>query len=232
VGDTGAPRPSGPLRLALVIDDLGRSMADLEALARLAVPMSYSVLPFESRTAEVVAALQARRVEILCHLPMVSSEGKDPGHGALLSEMSADELRRGTRAALAAVPGASGANNHMGSKLTNDELAMREILGVLGGRGLFFLDSRTSPTSAGYRVARALGIPATSRDVFLDADPAADAVTREFARWLQLARERGAAVAIAHPHPATLAVLAREVPLAVAAGYRFVPVSALLDEGR
>jgi polysaccharide deacetylase 2 family uncharacterized protein YibQ len=37
------------------------------------------------------------------------------------------------------------------------------------------------------------------------------------------------AIAIAHPHPATLEVLAREIPRAKAAGYEFVPVSYLVD---
>lgn len=221
--------PQGPARIALVIDDLGRSLADLEALARLGVPLSYAVLPFETMTAEVTAALAAKQAEILCHLPMAAEDGKDPGAGALLASMDPDELERRTRAALAAVPDAAGANNHMGSALTADEPAMRRILGVLAERGLFFLDSRTSPATVGFETALALDIPAAARDVFLDADPEAAAVAAEFQRLLGIARERGAAIAIGHPHPATLAMLAREVPLAVAAGYEFVPVSYLLE---
>lgn len=229
--DAGADAavPQGPARIALVIDDLGRSLADLEALARLEVPLSYAVLPFETMTAEVTAALAAKQAEILCHLPMAAEDGQDPGAGALLAGMDPDELERRTRAALAAVPGAAGANNHMGSALTADESAMRRILGVLSERGLFFVDSRTSPATVGFDTALALDIPAAARDVFLDADPESTAVAAEFQRLLGIARERGAAIAIGHPHPATLAMLAREVPLAVAAGYEFVPVSYLLE---
>ncbi|HXU46184.1 MAG TPA: divergent polysaccharide deacetylase family protein, partial [Thermoanaerobaculia bacterium] len=56
-----------------------------------------------------------------------------------------------------------------------------------------------------------------------------EAIRAQFARLLDLARKRGAAIAIGHPHPTTLAVLADEIPKAKAQGFEFVPVSYLLD---
>ncbi len=214
--------------MALVIDDLGRSVRQVDELEALGVPLTYSVLPFESHTREVVADLLRRHAEILCHLPMEPSGHANPGPGALTETMSPEELRRGTEAAIAAVPGAVGVNNHMGSELTADPRAMRVILGVIGKDKLFFLDSRTSAASVGYRVARSLGIAAAKRQVFIDPDMERSAIVKEFERLLRLAREDGAAIAIAHPHPITMEILRQEVPKAVAAGYEFVPVSYLL----
>lgn len=226
------PQPVAPgdeALVALVIDDLGRSLGDLETLAALGVPISYAVLPFESRTPEVAAALAGSGVEVLVHLPMEAAGGADPGPGTLRATMSTSELAAATRRALAAVPGAVGANNHMGSVLSADERAMRAVLGVLAENGLFFLDSRTSAETVAYRSAVALGVPAAERQVFLDPDPRPEAVRAQFHRLLALAHDRGAAIAIGHPLPATLAVLAEEVPRARDLGYRFVPVSYLLD---
>lgn len=224
----GAPDPAG--RLALVIDDLGRDLNEVRILRALGIPISYSVLPFEEQTPEVVAALKADKVEILCHLPMEPKNGQyDPGPGALRLGMGEAELEELTAAALKAVPGATGVNNHMGSVLSEDEGSMRAILGVLAARNLFFLDSRTSPRSVGYRVASSLGIPAAERQVFLDDDPRDEAITAQLQRWLALSRSKGAAIAIGHPHPQTLAVLEREVPKIREAGFQFVPVSFLLD---
>ncbi|HXO25719.1 MAG TPA: divergent polysaccharide deacetylase family protein [Thermoanaerobaculia bacterium] len=220
---------AGPARVALVIDDLGRSLEELDDLHRLGVPITYAVLPFESQTPEVVATLRRRHDEILCHLPMEPKSGGNPGPGALREGMSPEQLRQSTLAAIAAVPGAVGVNNHMGSALSADPGSMSTILGVLAERGLFFLDSRTSAQSVGYRIATSLGIPAAERQIFLDDDPRPPAVAAEFQRLLELARTRGAAIAIGHPHSATLATLATEVPRAQALGYRFVQVSALLD---
>jgi len=227
-GPSGEP-PTRQTRIALVIDDLGRSLEDVETLEHLGVPISYAVLPFEDHTGEVVAALRRHGDEILCHLPMEPLHGQDPGPGALRLGMSAEQLRTSTAAALQAVPGAVGVNNHMGSGLSADEPSMETILGVLAGRGLFFLDSRTSAQSVGYRTAIRLGVPATERQVFLDTDESPEAIREQFIRLLEVARTRGAAVAIGHPHPQTLAVLESEVPKAKAQGYEFVPVSFLLD---
>jgi polysaccharide deacetylase 2 family uncharacterized protein YibQ len=220
---------AGPARVALVIDDLGRSLEELDDLHRLGVPITYAVLPFESQTPEVVAALRRRHDEILCHLPMEPRSGGNPGPGALREGMSPEQLRQSTLAAIAAVPGAVGVNNHMGSALSADPGSMATILGVLAERGLFFLDSRTSAQSVGFRIATSLGVPAAERQVFLDDDPRPAAVAAEFQHLLELARTRGGAIAIGHPHSATLATLAAEVPRAQALGYRFVQVSALLD---
>lgn len=226
---SASPTPPDGARLAIVIDDLGGDPADLAVLGRLGVPITYAVLPFEEHTAEVVAELRRQGAEILLHLPMEAQGGNDPGPGALLYGMPADELERRTAAALAAVPGASGVNNHMGSRLSADEGSMRAILGVLAARNLFFLDSRTSAKSVGFRLASTLGVPAAERQVFLDSEPRPEAIRGQFARLLSVARQRGSAIAIGHPFAETLAALAEEIPRAQAAGYQFVPVSYLLD---
>ncbi|HEY2293585.1 MAG TPA: divergent polysaccharide deacetylase family protein [Thermoanaerobaculia bacterium] len=225
---TLAAGPVHGARIALVIDDLGHDVADLRPLEALGVPVTYSVLPYEPQTPEVVAELRRRKAEILLHLPMEPRNGENPGPGALLQGMSDGELRQRTEEALKAVPGAVGVNNHMGSLLSSEEGPMTTVLGVLAERGLFFLDSRTGADSVGYKVALGLGVPAAERQVFLDGEATPEAIHTQFQRLLALARTRGSGVAIGHPRPETLAALTREVPKAKADGFEFVPVSYLL----
>jgi len=230
-----APAASAPAararagRVALVIDDLGRSLADLDRLAALGVPITYAVLPFETRTGEVVARLRAAGAEILCHLPLEGRPGADPGPGAIREEHSARRVARRTREAIDAVPGAVGLSNHMGSIVTADREAMAALLEVVAERGLFFLDSRTSADSVAYELAHRAGVPTARRDVFLDGEIEPAAVRAQFERLLAAARDGGAAIAIGHPHAVTLAALDELVPMAIAAGYEFVPVSYLLE---
>jgi len=222
--------PSGEgVRIALVIDDFGRSLREVERVIALGVPVSCAVLPFETRTDEVANALLAGGAEILCHLPMQPRNDADPGPGALTPEMAPDDLDRATRAALARVPEAIGANNHMGSAVSGESRSMRTILGVVKEHNLYYLDSRTSPDTVAYRMAIDLGIPAAERQVFLDADSTAEGVRFQFDRLLDLGRRRGSAIAIGHPSKMTLDILAERIPLALESGYEFVPVSYLLD---
>lgn len=218
-----------PGHVALVIDDLGARLEDLTPLLELGVPVTYAVLPYEEQTPEVVAELRKRRAEMLLHLPMQPKNDEDPGPGALRVDMDEEALREGTEAALRAVPGAVGVNNHMGSRMSEDEGAMRTVLQVLAERGLFFLDSRTSAASVGYRTARSMGLPAAERHVFLDRDPDPEAIRGQFRRLLDLSRTRGSAVAIGHPLPETLQVLGEEVAKAKEEGFEFVPISYMLD---
>ncbi len=220
---------SGAPRISIVIDDLGRGVRDLDALAGLGVPLTYSVLPFESHTAEVVAELRRRGVEYLCHLPMEARGDADPGPGALVLTMSSDQLREATRRALAAVPGAAGVNNHMGSGMLPQQEVMAIVLEVLARQGLYFIDSRTSADTVGYSLARHLGLKAGERQVFLDTEREPAFIRAQFDALLAAARRRGGAIAIAHPYRETLSVLSAMIPEARAEGFEFVTASALLE---
>ena len=60
--------------------------------------------------------------------------------------------------AIDGVPGATGLNNHQGSRATSDPRVVRAVLDVVGRRGLFFLDSRTTASSVGETEARRLRV--------------------------------------------------------------------------
>lgn len=224
------PAPGGDqARIAIVVDDLGRSLQDLDRLTGLGVPLTYAVLPFETLTPEVVARLRQRGEEFICHLPMQAKGGADPGPGALLGAMSRTQLVEATRRALDAVPGAVGVNNHMGSLIASRPDAMAAVISVVADHRLYFLDSRTSADTVGYELARKAGLAAGERQVFLDTDRDPERIRGQFEQLLALAEERGGVIAIAHPYPETLAILEVQIPRALARGFRFVPASALLD---
>src|SRR5258708_2628424 len=84
---------------------------------------------------------------------------------------------------------------------------------------------RSSMATAGSAAAAAAeeeGLMHTWRDVFVDAEPGADFVTKQLAATEEFARQRGTVVAIAHPAPTTLAMLERWIPDAKARGFQFL----------
>jgi hypothetical protein len=63
------------------------------------------------------------------------------------------------------------------------------------------------------------------RDVFLDDEMDGRAVLRQLAQAERIAAAKGQAIAIGHPHPATLAAIRAWMPQAEARGFVIVPLS-------
>jgi len=221
--------PAAP-RAAIVIDDLGRSLSHLEQLTALGLPLSIAVIPGLPATAATAGEAARLGIELLLHQPMEPREesGKDPGAGVLLTSMTAEAIRTQVRANLAAVPGAVGVNNHMGSRFTEDAAGLEAFMAEVREHGLFWLDSRTTSATRGIETARAAGVPAIERDVFIDAEVNVDFIRGQVRKLIETARLRGAAVGIGHPHPETIAVLRELRDELLGSGVTLVPVSALV----
>ncbi len=167
---------------------------------------------------------------MILHLPLEPEreDGMNGGTGFLRAGMPAVHLERQLDADLAAVPYIVGVNGHMGSRFTRDPLAMERLLGALRTRGLFFLDSRTSPDSVAAETAARLRVPFAQRAIFLDHDPSPKAVERALADLTRTARRSGEAIAIGHPHAATIGALDSWLRGAARQGIAIVPASALV----
>jgi hypothetical protein len=200
-------------RLAIVLDDAGESLDVVKDVERLPSAIAVAVLPNATRSAEVARGLGAQGRELLLHMPMepVGNHGPGPGEGAVEVGLSALEIRARVERALTVVAGVQGMNNHMGSRASADAPTMRAVMDVLHTRGLYFLDSRTTPETVAEEVARETGVPALHRDVFLDVVAEPEAIRHALGQAVARARVQGFAVAIGHVHPLTIEILASEL---------------------
>ncbi len=218
------PRKAFVPAIALVIDDMGNDVEQNRRAIALPSQVSLSFLPYPFATPTL--SQEARRAghEILVHVPMEAPRDRDGSlANALRRDLPPDENIRRLDAALLRVHGYAGINNHEGSLFTADRQALVPVAEALYGRGVFFLDSRTTPLSQVVQVARAFGVPSSDRDVFLDDDQSSPAVDKQLRELERVAREQGVAIAIGHPHAATLDSVARWC--ATLRGFRLVPVS-------
>ncbi|MFQ5876867.1 MAG: divergent polysaccharide deacetylase family protein [Acidobacteriota bacterium] len=220
-------------RVAIVIDDVGQEMGPVLELAAIGVPLTFAVLPHRRYSEQLAAVLHAAGHEVILHLPMepFGYPTRDPGEGSVSGRMRAAEIARRVRWGLGQVPQAVGVSNHMGSRATADREVMRAVLGVVRSRSLYFLDSRTSPETVGFRMAVEMGIPAVERGLFLDARREEPYIESQVRSLLRRARAQGSVVAIGHPHPATVQVLRRSIGLLRSAGIHLVPASELAGFG-
>jgi polysaccharide deacetylase 2 family uncharacterized protein YibQ len=223
------PGLAGSPRVAVIVDDLGARRDVFDVLRDLRRPLTVAVLPGLPLSQWTAREAAQSGMEVLLDLPMEPYRFPevDPGPGALLMAMSAQELQAQIGAHLASVPGAVGVTNHMGSRMTEDRARMRTVLGVLAGRRLFLVDGLTSNLSVAYDEAKAQGLRAGRRQIIVDhvSGEAGDRVRWDEVAWW--AESRGEVIVIAHGHPLTARLLREYVPRWEARGMRLVPVSQL-----
>ncbi len=216
-----------PPRIAIVIDDMGNALRPGRAALALPGAVTYAFLPHTPHAARL--AEQANRLgkEVMLHLPMESEQDMPLGPGGLTSGMSRRAFNATLERGLASIPHAYGVNNHMGSRLTSNPDAMLWLMQELSRRGLYFIDSRTSLNTVAEKTAWQNAVSVARRDVFLDATQEPADIRRQYRRLLRLAGQRGSALAIGHPYPETLQVLADELPRLESRGIELVPASRL-----
>jgi hypothetical protein len=231
-GRTSAPPPrplpaAGQRTICLVIDDVGyrQDLAE-EAALKLPRETTFAVIPFLPYSEESAAHLRERGFSVILHCPM---EAESAGQwkatpGTILEGMPGAEVERILDLDLRAVPGAEGVNNHMGSLATTDRVLMDHVMAMLKGRGLYFLDSRTSAATVAYEAARAAGVKAAFRSVFLDDVDEDGAIIKQIDLWAARSEREGSPVAIGHLRPRTIDALAYRLPYWRSEGVRVVPL--------
>jgi len=223
-----APAHAGP-RIALIIDDLGNAMNETtRGFLELPVPVTLAVLPDLPKSEKFFDEARKREIPTLLHLPMEPEGDRDPGKNAIRVGMSADEVDALVGDHLRHYKTFFGVNNHMGSRAAADRNTMRALMASLRKRDLVFIDSQTTPYSVGRATGREAGVWCMGNDLFLDdnAEPA-DAVAAHVEHLATLARKRGLAIGIAHPHPETLNALRAMLPRLQAEGIEFVTIDSL-----
>lgn len=210
-------------QLAIIIDDFGYDRAAADTLLALPFPLTVSVLPHLPLSTEVAEEAFRRGDQVLLHLPMESeTDGAKPEGIELRVGMNSGQVAEALAGMLDSVPHVAGVNNHQGSRATADSSLMQALMPALRQRGLFFIDSRTTAATVAYETAKSHGVRAASRKIFLDDTPNREAILAQLDQAARDAVRDGSAIAIGHPHPATIAALREEVPRLEDRGIRFV----------
>ncbi|RLE34154.1 MAG: hypothetical protein DRJ61_05750 [Acidobacteria bacterium] len=226
---TPTPRPPPPPgargKLVILLDDGGQKMALVPRVAALPPAVGVAVLPFLPSSSETAVTLHKAGHEVWLHLPMEPNgyPANKPGPGAVFVSMAEDEVRMTVHSALNNVPHAVGMNNHMGSRATADLRLMTWVMQEIKGRGIAFIDSRTTRETVAETAARVQGIKTGRRNVFLDNDRSAEAIRRQLDEAVYRALMNGQAISIGHMVPVTVGVLEAELPGLEDRGITLVP---------
>lgn len=215
---TPLPVPRAKPKIAIIVDDIGGSIDSIERLLNVPAELSFAILPNLPYSEYAARRANEKGRDVILHLPMEPKpssgyNGANAGDGALLVDLPKEELVNNLERNIRSVPFIKGVNNHMGSRFTENGELMKLVLAELKDKGLFFVDSKTSPSSHGFRVARELGIKTAERDVFLDeANQGQSYVEKQLNKLVEISKKKGVAIGICHPYPQTIEALERVIP--------------------
>ena len=220
-------------KIFIVIDDVGNNLSSLQNQLEISVPVTFAIMPGRPFSVESAMLIKEAGFDMILHQPMEAEGGQNPGVGAIMTDMDADEIFKVLDSNLAGFPGIKGINNHMGSKATANKKIMRAIMSYLGEKGMFFLDSVTTKVSVAEEIALENGVPFAKRNVlFLDNEDDKASVSKAFMSGVEVASATGRAIMIGHVKTLSLVEVIEETyPELKKEGYTFHGISSLFTGG-
>jgi len=193
-------------KLAIVIDDVSKP-SQLVAIKATNVKMTPSIFP-PSELSMTSHHLAKGLKHYMIHLPMESGNKQfNTQYKTLLTSFSKIQIEKRVRELRMLFPHARYVNNHTGSVYTNDYKAMYTLYAALKKEGFMFIDSRTVGSSKVQKIARKFGDAYVSRDIFIDNKHTVKYIHQQLKKAVKIAKKKGFAVAIGHPHKVTMQAL-------------------------
>jgi Uncharacterized protein conserved in bacteria len=222
------PKKEKQARLAIVIDDFGYRSNLLADFAAYPHPLTFAILPNHPHTGAAAQAARANGKEHILHFPMEAMGNASEESMTVRVGDSQEKINKMLNDGLAQIPGAVGANNHQGSKVTSDEATIRKVMNAVKSQDIYFLDSRTISSSKAESTARSMGIPTASNQLFLDGEADVGYIKDKIRQAVENAKANGTYIVIGHDRPATLQALKEMEPIFDEMGVEVVPLSQLL----
>jgi polysaccharide deacetylase 2 family uncharacterized protein YibQ len=219
-------------KIAFIIDDVGYREGISRELNKLNIPITASILPETPYAFDEANRIKQYGLQAMIHLPMQpknSNKYSPNGYRVIKPDSENWEIKNIIRFARQVIPYATGVNNHEGSLVTSEQKIMTRVLRIVKSEGLFFVDSRTTPDTVAYEVAKNLNMKAAFRDIFLDSNHSYLFSIEQIHKLITLARHKKKAIAIGHPFDTTFQAIKDSINMIREQGIKIVFVSELLD---
>lgn len=186
--------------VVVIIDDFGNDTDGTKEFMYSDIPFTGAVMPSMPYSTQESIQLFENGKEVILHMPMEAHNGKKSWlpDKAILSSCTADEAKTLVISSLDEIENCIGINNHMGSKITENEELLKAVLEVCKERNLIFIDSLTTEKSVASKIGEELGVTVLVRDVFLDSTKSQSKIESNLKKAGQVAQKKGYAIAIGH----------------------------------
>ena len=193
-------------KLVIIIDDVS-TRHQLNSIQATGIKITPSIFP-PSKRSMVSHHLAKGLAHYMIHLPMESGSAQfNKQTKTLITTFSKEQIEARVKELRVLFPTARYINNHTGSVFTDNYAAMQTLYAALRKEGFTFVDSRTIASTKVPKITEDFGDAYVARDVFIDNEHNVPYIHRQLQKAVNMAKERGYAIAIGHPHKMTMKAL-------------------------
>ncbi len=191
-------------KVVIIIDDIAtpKQLSDIVAIQDAGLKLTPSIFPVAQGNTQMLERV-AHLEFFMVHLPLEALAYKDELDTISIYD-SEDSIKRKIARIKQILPNTLYINNHTGSKFTERRANMEFLLSVLDSHNINFVDSRTTQNTTLPDIAKAQNRLILYRDIFIDNALDSHSLNTQINEGVKIAKARGYAILIAHPHKETL----------------------------
>jgi len=193
-------------KLAIIIDDVSHKfqLKEIKSLPFKVTPSIFPPTKMNMYSYKLAIGLK----HFMVHLPLEShSKQMNKIYKLIRVTDSKKKMEKRIEEIRKLFPNAKYINNHTGSKFTANYNASKKLYKILIKNGFIFVDSRTTYKTKIPKIAKEFNRRYLKSDLFMDNKIEVNAILHEIKTAIALAKRRGYAVIIGHPHPQTIQAL-------------------------
>ena len=194
-------------KVVIIIDDIAspKQISDIRVIQDAGLKLTPSIFPIAKSNTKMLDSV-AKLDFFMVHLPLEALAYKDELDTISIGD-SAESIEQKIAHIKQILPNTRYINNHTGSKFTERKDNMEALINALDLHNISFVDSRTTPNTAIPSIAEAQNRLILHRDIFIDNHLDAHSLATQIKEGVKIAKARGYAILIAHPHKETLNAL-------------------------
>jgi polysaccharide deacetylase 2 family uncharacterized protein YibQ len=200
------------VQLAIIIDDVSQKW-QIDFLKKLPYHITPSIFP-PTKMNMHSNKLAKNLKHFMVHLPIEShSVAMNKIYKMLFLKDSNKKIRARVKEIRRLFPTAKYLNNHTGSVFSRNYAKCKVLYKALKQEGFIFLDSRTTQKSKFKKITKEMGDRYLKSDIYIDNTQSVAYTIKQLKKAIALAKQRGYAVVIGHPHPTTFKALKKAAKL-------------------
>jgi polysaccharide deacetylase 2 family uncharacterized protein YibQ len=214
------------VKAAIILDGVGMLPVEyLRSLFTRGQLMTLSIHPFQKYTEQYVDFAVENNIPYLLSMPFESKKrNKTLKETSILITDSEQTVRDKLLKSFKSVRGAQGLYNNLGSRAVEDNLVMESVMNFLKSGNYFYIDSKTTPESAGIKESKRIGVKSAEITGDIEYEGNRKDCENQLETLSNEALQKGLVIIVCHFHPTIISVLEKTLPLFDQKGIRLVGI--------